>query len=73
MNSTFFEDLCQLKNAFTFPDDEAGAELLNKKLAECNFKDLEDVNQIFFKSFKIIQSNFEGNDDKTFSTLDTKL
>lgn len=31
------------------------------------------MNQIFFKSFKIILSNFEGNDDKTFTTLDTKL
>lgn len=40
MNSTFFEDLCQLKNAFTFPKSEVGQELLNKKLNECNFKDL---------------------------------
>lgn len=24
MNSTFFEDLCQLKNSFAFPPDEAG-------------------------------------------------
>lgn len=43
MNSTFFEDLCQLKNAFTFPDDEAGTELKNKKKIETSFDDFEAV------------------------------
>ena len=72
MNSTFFEDLCLLKNSFSFPNDKTG-ELLTKKLSEVNFKDLSDVNEIFFKSFKIILSNFEGNDDKTYIALDNKL
>lgn len=73
MNSTFFEDLCQLKNSFTFPTDNPEDPVRNKKLNECNFKNLDDVDQIFYKSFKIILSNFEGNDEKTFSTLDNKL
>ena len=69
MNSTFFEDLCQLKNQFTLSDEE----LLQKKLHETNFEDLEAVNEILYKSFEIILSNFEGNDDRTFVALDNKL
>lgn len=69
MNSTFFEDLCQLKGQFTFSDEE----LLQKKLHETNFEDLEAVNEILYKSFEIILSNFEGNDDRTFVALDNKL
>lgn len=44
MNSTFFEDLCQLKAAFTFPSDSEQDEVRNKKLNETNFKNLDDVN-----------------------------
>ena len=69
MNSTFFEDLCQLKGSFTFNDSAD----LEQKLAETNFENLDDVNEIFYKSFKIILSNFEGNDDRTFIALDNKL
>lgn len=73
MNSTFFEDLCQLKNSFTFATDDPEDEVRSKRLNERNFKDLGDVEQIFYKSFKIILSNFEGNDQKMFVTLDNKL
>jgi len=58
MNSTFFEDLCQLKNSFTFPTDSPDDEIRSKRLNERNFKDLSDVDQIFNKSFKIFLSNF---------------
>jgi hypothetical protein len=74
MNSTFFEDLCLLKNNFTFdtkiPDEK---EKFNKFLSDRNFKNLDFVNEIYYKSLKIILSNFEGNDKKTFTTLDSKL
>ena len=69
MSSTFFEDLCQLKSQFTFSDED----LKIKKLHETNFEDFSHVNEIFYKSFEIILSNFEGNDDKTFIALDNKL
>ena len=69
MNSTFFEDLCQLKMQFTFNDES----LKEKKLLETNFSDFSAVNEIFYKSFEIILSNFEGNDDRTYTALDSKL
>jgi hypothetical protein len=31
------------------------------------------LEQIYFKSVEIILSNFEGNDEKTFLSLDKKL
>lgn len=31
------------------------------------------MQEIYFKSFEIILSNFEGNSDKTFLLLDAKL
>ena len=69
MNSTYFEDLCQLKNSFSFNDPD----MLAKKLAETNFEDLSAVNQILYASLELILINFEGNDDKTFLALDSKL
>lgn len=66
MSSTFFEDLCQLKNTFNINTNP-------RILEERNFKSFEHVEEIYYKSIKIILSNFEGNDEKTFLTLDSKL
>lgn len=54
---------------FTFNDES----LKEKKLLETNFSDFSAVNEIFYKSFEIILSNFEGNDDRTYTALDSKL
>ena len=63
MVSTFFEDLCQLKN--TFNNDQI--------FKERGFETRSFVNEIYYKSIKIILSNFEGNSENTFKTLDSKL
>lgn len=34
---------------------------------------MEHVEAIYYKSLKIILSNFEGNDRKTFVAVDSKL
>lgn len=65
MFSTFFEDLCQLKNTFTNTPNI---------YEDRGFKgDKSHVEKIYEKSLKIILSNFEGNDQKTFELLDSKL
>lgn len=53
MNSSFFEDLCQMANEFTKA----------QKIAERNFDDKKNhpLEQIYLKSVQIILSNFEGN------------
>jgi hypothetical protein len=43
MNSTFFEDLCQLKNTFTFESNDPEDPIRNKFLNERNFKSLSYV------------------------------
>jgi hypothetical protein len=48
ISSTFFEDLCQLKNSF------AGEQVV----VDRGFKSLEHVEAIYYKSLKIILSNF---------------
>jgi hypothetical protein len=63
MSSTFFEDLCQLKNSFAS----------EQVMIDRGFKTLEHVESIYYKSLKIILSNFEGNDIKTFVAIDSKL
>lgn len=63
MCSTFFEDLCQLRNSFAS----------EQTVADRGFKSLEHVEAIYYKSLKIILSNFEGNDIKTFEAIDSKL
>ncbi len=63
MSSTFFEDLCQLRQSF-IPD---------KVVMDRGFKTREPVEAIYYKSLKIILSNFEGNDLKTFEAVDSKL
>lgn len=64
MVSTFFEDLCQLKASFKS----------EKVLMERGFgEDRSYVQSIYFLSIKIILSNFEGNSENTFKTLDSKL
>ena len=35
--------------------------------------DKSPVYEIYYKSIKIILSNFEGNSESTFKTLDSKL
>ncbi len=63
MSSTFFEDLCQLRQSFN-PD---------KVVFDRGFKTREPVEAIYYKSLKIILSNFEGHDLKTFEAVDSKL
>lgn len=48
MSSTFFEDLCQLKNSFSS----------EQTMIDRGFKTLEHVEAIYYKSLKIILSNF---------------
>lgn len=63
MKSTFFEDLCQMEGFFS----------IQKNLDDRNLNDRSSLDDIFFKSVQIILSNFEGNSNKTFTSLDTKL
>lgn len=63
MSSTFFEDLCQLRQSF----------IVDKVVFDRGFKTREPVEAIYYKSLKIILSNFEGNDLKTFEAVDSKL
>ncbi len=63
MSSTFFEDLCQLRESFA----------TEKVVFDRGFKTREHVEAIYYKSLKIILSNFEGNDLKTFEAVDSKL
>lgn len=44
-------------------------------MEEKNIKEdqIEHLDEIYFKSVEIILSNFEGNDEKTFVSLDKKL
>jgi len=63
MSSTFFEDLCQLRDSF----------VEEKVVFDRGFKTREHVEAIYYKSLKIILSNFEGNDLKTFEAVDSKL
>lgn len=65
MNSSFFEDLCQMSNEFSKPE----------KFAERNFDDKggHPLEEIYLKSVQIILSNFEGNDISTYRTLESKL
>lgn len=65
MNLTFFEDVCALQNTFFGKPDVISAR---------GFDGHEDlIDQIFFKTIQIILSNFEGNEIKTFYSIDNKL
>ena len=64
MNSSFFEDLCQMGNELLKPE----------KLAARSFdENSHPLEKIFGKSVQIILSNFEGNDLTTYKILDSKL
>jgi hypothetical protein len=64
MNLTFFEDVCALQTSFS---DES-------KISNRGFEGRENlIEEIYFKSIQIILSNFEGNEQKTFLSLDAKL
>lgn len=64
MNLTFFEDVCGLQNYFSKPDN----------ISLRGFDGRESmIEDIYFKSIQIILSNFEGNEQKTFFSLDSKL
>jgi hypothetical protein len=65
MNLTFFEDVCTLHNTFYNKPDVVSMK---------GFEDKEDqLEAIFFKAIQIILSNFEGDDLKTFQSIDNKL
>lgn len=65
MNLTFFQDVCTLHNTFYNKP-----EVLSIK----GFDGKEELlDQIFFKTIQIILSNFEGDDIKTFQSIDNKL
>ena len=64
MNSSFFEDLCQMGNELLKPG----------KLEARSFDESsQPLETIFAKSVQIILSNFEGNDEVTYKILDSKL
>lgn len=65
MNLTFFEDVCALQNTFFGKPDVISAR---------GFDGHEYlIDQIFFKTIQMILSNFEGNEIKTFYSIDNKL
>lgn len=65
MKYSFFEDVCALQKTFSNP------EVLSQK--GFDGKDYESIENIYFKAIQIILSNFEGNEQKIFRTLDSKL
>lgn len=66
MNLTFFEDVCSLYSTFFSNKSEA--------ISMKGFDGKEDLlDDIFSKAIQIILSNFEGDDLKTFQSIDNKL
>lgn len=65
MRSTFFEDLCQMEVLFA-----TEGVLYERSIKE---DDIEHLEEIYFKSVEIVLSNFEGNDEKIYLSLDKKV
>jgi len=64
MGLTFFEDLCALQTTFSKSD------IVSLR----GFDGHEDmIEEIYMKGITIILSNFEGNEEKTYKQLDSKL
>lgn len=64
MTLSFFEDVCALQSTFSKPEN----------VSLKGFDGRENlIEDIYFKAIQIILSNFEGNEQKTFVILDSKL